>query len=463
MGNYTSRAAELLEGIERAERLPEAAAAAMRQAVSDYMPQRAACLTALCALLSDERADHAENVRSWKEQCDRMRSTSQSIFDKVSRNLVLETDAAVAVYGWQMQAMQNEDGFFAALAETEAAPARDELVAHARSLRDYTEVLEQKWKRIVDDEKELHSEQAVVHQDMVRLVRDVISELAERDRTLMERAAQFANVVTRVATEGNTLLLLRVKPDVENLIEWGAEALKAATGRWLEANRYLDARWANLAALVQAEKGGVLPLFRETRREVALYKDRRNLDKAKSCFERGADSLEGWRSDRATPAQQGDAEAFREAAVAALEARLAAVREVVEQFEKRWSGVFDGALSSSVADELLDTPAWMINARTLVEIGTPTLVRDALARMDGYLQVSFEEPLAALQGAALALPEAQRQDALSAVEGVHDQVKASIRDRILELRKTVGESLSWFEPAAIEASFDRSALRKEIE
>ncbi len=70
MPDYTSRAEELLKEIEAIQSvLPKDASKRLRQAVSDYIQRRNACLDDLLALLKDDSAGNKQNGEGWTKLC----------------------------------------------------------------------------------------------------------------------------------------------------------------------------------------------------------------------------------------------------------------------------------------------------------------------------------------------------------------------------------------------------------
>src|SRR5262249_61132135 len=101
-------------------------------------------------------------------------------------------------------------------------------------------------------------------------------------------------------------------------------------------------RPANKKALVQAEKGGVLPLFKETRRQVYEYWDRNNAERARDWLAKAKSSLEEWLTACPTYGQQDDAKRFYEEAFKLVEKHLKNVEAVASEVERTWNGVVKG-------------------------------------------------------------------------------------------------------------------------
>src|SRR5262245_8502277 len=151
MPDYTSRADEMLKDIEAVQaKLPEEAVKRMRQAVYEYLPNRKKCLDELLEMLGNDK--EGENVaEASKNRCQSMRASIPSSFENALKNIVLSAEGATAGFGWQLTVIANEDAFFNTLATVNPAETRDFLIANRKSLREYTEALDQKWKTICNE------------------------------------------------------------------------------------------------------------------------------------------------------------------------------------------------------------------------------------------------------------------------------------------------------------------------
>ncbi len=185
--------------------------------------------------------------------------------------------------------------FFEALGKVNAAQVRDYLVTNRESLRDYTQTLDQKWRAIVDEGNKLQSEEKKLYDEMLAMTNRIVEEFKAMDRTYQEKVRYVGQFPLLAAEKlGGTIADLVGLPDgVGEAAEKVAEWLRERNQAWLEGNRALQGRAANYRALVQAEKGGVLPLFKETRRQVYEYWDRNNTERARDWMNRFRQSLEG--------------------------------------------------------------------------------------------------------------------------------------------------------------------------
>jgi hypothetical protein len=351
------------------------------------------------------------------------------------------------------------------LGKANAAQVRDYLCANRESLKAYTEVLDQKWRTIVDEGNKLQSEEKKLYEEMLATTKRIIDELTQADRTMKEKIG-YVGTFPLLAVEklGGTAADLAGFPDgigeaAEKAAEYAREKLQA----WIESNQALQGRAANYRALVQAEKGGVLPLFKETRQQVYEYWDKNNLDRARDWVQRFRTSLENeWVTACPTYGQQDDAKDFYKAAFERVEKHFKAVEDVAKQFEGKWNGVFKGALAPKTIDELVDSTSWRVNAETLISIRTPEVINKLLDQMDGYYEESLEEPLEKLKDKADDLSGEAREQTLQAVDRARKRVEESVRERIKQFQTEVGASLRWFESDEIKKTLDRSELENNL-
>lgn len=468
MPDYTSRADELIKEIEALQpRLPEEAAKKMRQAVADYLALRKACLDDLLQIASDQGSSTRETAGRWTDRCNSMRSSILQPFENQLKSIT-PPEALAIVSEWQGKTVTNEDKFFSSLAGVNAASVRDYLVANQQSLKDYTQTLDEKWKKITGEEDKLHTEEQKAYKEMLELTNKVVKDLSEKHRTAYEqirKAEQEVLDVLKVEKAADVILkALDIKlHGAGSVIKSAAQTVGLFNQIWLETNPAILGRMANYQALVQAEKGGVLPLFKETRKQVAEYWEKNGIDKAKNMVSGARSSLDNWLSSCPTSAQKDDAKRFYDAVYSAIEKHIAAVETTASEFEKKWNGVFKGALSSTVVDDLIDFNEWKMNARTFVEAGTFAAVDDLVKQMDGYYSSSFQDSLGQLKEMVSGLPEGSRAGALEAVEALRKEIESTIRDRIVAMHQQIANSLNWFQPGAIEKAFDRSELKGALE
>lgn len=465
MADYSRRPEELLREIEAIRSaLPEQAVTSLQNAVAKYKPWRREALEDLLHVLEEE--DDDESARSWSDLCNTMRIDAPEFFEDALENIQLSAEGAATGYRWQLTVMANEGKFFEALGKTNAAQVRDYLCATRESLRAYTESLDQKWRTIVEEGNKLQSEEKKIYDDMVSMTRRITDEFTQAERTAAEKM-RYAGQFPLLAIEklGGTFADVAGLPDgIGEAAEKVAEYLREKNEQWLAANRAVQGRAANYRALVQAEKGGVLPLFKETRTQVYEYWEKNNLERARDWMSRFRTSLESeWVSACPTYGQQDDARDFYKDAFVHVEKHFKALEDVARRFEEKWNGVFKGALAPRTIDELVDSATWRVNAETLISIRTPEVVNQLLERLDGYYEESLEKPLEQLKDKADDLAGEARQQTVDAVDRARKRVEESVRARIKQLQSEVGASLRWFESSEITKTLDRSELEGELE
>lgn len=465
MADFSRRPDELLKELEAIKPvLPDQAVKRFEEAIAKYKAWRREALEDLLEVLEED--DDDESARSWIDLCSTMRADAPEFFEDALTNIVLTTEAGATAYRWQLTVMANEARFFEALGKVNAAQVRDYLVTNRHSLRDYTQTLDQKWRAIVDEGNKLQTEEKKLYDEMLAMTNRIVEEFKAMDRTYQEQV-RYVGQFPLLAVEkiGGTVADLAGLPDgvgeaAEKLAEWLREKNQA----WLEGNRALQGRAANYRALVQAEKGGVLPLFKETRRQVYEYWDRNNTERARDWMNRFRQSLESeWVTACPTYGQQDDAKDFYKAALERVETHLKAVESIGKAFEEKWNGVFKGALAPKTIDELVDGTSWRVNAEALVSIRTPAVVTEVLNTMDGYYEESFERPLKRLIDKADDLEGAPREEALKAIALARTRVEASVRERIRSFRNDVAATLRWFESDEVKKTLDRSELESNLE
>jgi hypothetical protein len=457
MSDFSKRPDELLKEMEVFKSLlPEQAVKNFQDAIAKHKSWRREALEDLLKVLEED--DDDESARSWSDLTSTMRAEAPEFFEDALNNIQLPTEAAATAYRWQLTVMANEGKFFEALGKANAAQVRDYLCANRESLKAYTETLDQKWRAIVDEGNKLQSEEKKLYEEMLATTKRIVDELTQADRTMKEKIG-YAGTFPLLAIEK----LGGMAADLAGLPDGVGEAAEK-TQAWLESNQALQGRAANYRALVQAEKGGVLPLFKETRTQVYEYWDKNNLDRAHDRLAKFRTSLESeWVTACPTYGQQDDAKDFYKAAFERVEKHFKAVEDVAKRFEEKWNGVFKGALAPKTIDELVDSASWRVNAETLISIRTPEVINKLLDQMDGYYEESLEEPLEKLKDKADDLSGEAREQTLQAVDRARKRVEESVRARIKQFKSEVGASLRWFETDELKKTLDRSELEDDLD
>jgi hypothetical protein len=460
MSGYPKRPEEMLKELEAMKPvLPEQTVRNIQAAIEKYKSWRAEALGKLLKVLEED--DDDEFAREWTDLCAEFREDAS---DFLEDNIRLESDVAAGTH-FVLTMMSRESKFFDELGKTNAAQVRDYLCRNRQSLADYTRVLDDKWRAIVENGNRLQAEERGIYQEVLANTRKIIADFVVAERTTKEKlsyAAQFPLLaVEKLAGTAADLLggLDGTGELAEQIAKWLAEKNQA----WLEGNTALIGRIANYRALVNAEKGGVLPLFKETRREVYEYWERNKVDVARDWIAKFRASLESeWAGRCPTSGQQDDARDFYKDAFERIDKHFKAVESIAREFEDKWTGVFKGALRPNAMDELIDMNTARVTAEELISIRTPEVITELLKNMDGYYEESLEKPLNRLEAALGDLPESGREEARRAIELARTRVRQSVKDRIKIMQQEIGRSLNWFAPQEIQKALDRSELEDAL-
>ncbi|HEU5135417.1 MAG TPA: hypothetical protein VFU13_09775 [Steroidobacteraceae bacterium] len=460
MSSYSRRPEEMLRELAAMKPvLPEQTTKNIQAAIEKYKSWRAEALGKLLQVLEED--DDDEFAREWKDLCDEFREDAS---DFLEDNIKLESDVAAGTH-FVLTMMARESKFFDELGKTNAAQVRDYLAKNRQSLAEYTRVLDDKWRAIVENGNRLQAEEKGIYQEMLASTRKIVGEFVAAERTAREKMAYAAQFPLLAAEKlaGMFADLIGGLDGTGELAEQIAKWLAEKNQAWLEGNSAIMGRIANYRALVNAEKGGVLPLFKETRREVYEYWEKNKVEVARDWIAKFRASVESeWVGRCPTSGQQDDARDFYKDALERIEKHFKAVESIAREFEDKWTGVFKGALSPNAMDELIDANSARVTAEELISIRTPEVITELLEKMDGYYEESLEKPLQRLADAVDDLPETARDEARRAVELAQSRVRQSVRDRIRIMQTEIGRSLNWFQPQEIQKALDRSELADEL-
>jgi hypothetical protein len=483
MADYTRRGKELKDAIDALQpKPPEDVAAKLRRAVDDYVALRAACLVDLINLVTDESTSNRDNAARWRDRCSTMRGAVQTPFDNASNSVSsAPDDVKTAVNAWKSVAVMNEEKFFETLSKVNVAEVRDYLVENAVKLESYTKALDERWRKITADEKGVRSEEQKLYQDMLASVRKVIAELATSERTFQEKVAQVAAANSELAKEGYEFTKQFVAALASNevnlpskyaewMVQWSQRIenwitsffpsqISDAHAKIMQLANEWMARVATYERLVQIEKAGILPFFKETRKEVYEFWRTDGSERAEAMIKSARESLDRWLSDGSpTAAQKEEAKSFCELAYNAAGKHIDKVKSIARAFEDRWEGVFKGPFKVTTMDELVDAETWRMNARTLVEASTFACVDAYFDHLNMYYENSFAESLSELETAMRQLPPVPQAEALRIVGKLKELSEREISARIKALRDQAKSSLAPLGNDQIKKLFDRSGL-----
>jgi len=468
MSDYTYRAEELLDESTRIDPpLPAEYLSAYRDTVGNYMRQRNECLNALVELVADSEASHTDNASSWKSRCEAMGSQIESAF-RSQLDLVSRVDGEhdlPALGGKAVKAVDEEKQFFARLTEANAARYRDYLVVNAKDLGEFTGQLREIWERIMSDVEGAHEEERKSYAEIVEISRKAIDKLAEADRTAKEKAEKtgakilsWANTIAKLGGAAAGAAGIDISDLLQSTVELGTEWGSAWLGLWADTNPLLMARIANYRNLLASEKGGVLPVFKQCRQQVYEYWNEKGTKTSSVWPDQARSALDDWKSRCATSAQRDDADRFSADVYSKIKERWQCVKDVGEEFEKKWSGIFYGPLQATTQDKLTDATWWKESADGLANLQVLDIGTAFLRNCDEIYGASLAEPLEQLESAAENLPDEQKDQMKEAVGKIKDQVQSEIAKRLAELHQRVGETMQWFRPDSIRETFDRSEM-----
>lgn len=448
--------------------LPDEYYSAYRDAVGNYMSMRNGCLNALLELVADESTGNTDNASRWRTLCSDALSGIEGCF-RDQLELVSKIDGPndlPALGGVAVRAVDEEKQFFTRLADVNAAAMRDRLVCNAEELKQYTEQLGDIWERIMSDVEDSNKEQRASYDEIVALAKKAVNQLAEADRTQKEKAEKTGSKILWYASKlaGPVATALNIPiPDLAQstfdiLTEWGSAYLDL----WTEIHPQLLTRLANYRSALSREEGGVLPVFRQCREQVHSYWNERGTRVSSVWPDLARASLDDWKSRCATSAQRDDADRFSADVYSKIKDRWRCVKDVADDFEKKWTGVFYGALAPTTQDQLTDAPHWKESCDALVSMEISEIGRAFLNNCDEIYGASLSDPIAQLKSAADNLPDEPKAQVKEAIQKIEEKIQSEIKDRIAALHQGIGKTLDWFTPDSIRQTFDRSELEKLI-
>ncbi len=457
----------MLSDMESVRPLGDEARRRHTEAIAQYMQSRNPCLNALLELIKDDNAGNRQNAPRWTSLCASMDRVPEDCFIAEIRILSAMVGVSPATLGEQAgRIIQTEKQFFSTLANVNVAAVRDYLVANAQDLQTYTDGLSRAWEEIKQQSEEAHQDERDSYKEILELVNEGALRLAEDKNSLREKAAEIASRVFEATGRVASIIeyILNLPEGTGDLIEKIMEFLKDRTEAWSKWNQYLAERYDKYRSLVDREKGGALPIFKECRQQVYDYWNEKGTKASRVWPNTARSSIDNWRSSCPTTGQRDDADRFSADVYKAIDEQWKKVEAVGKTFEEKWNGVFQGPLTPTTQDKLTDSIAWKQNANSLIAVGVVELAQAFLKDSDDVYGASLTEPIRQLQEAAEKLPDEveHKGEAVQAVIALRDKIRSEVADRLKSLQEQIDKAAKQLDRNTVEKLFDRSDIENLV-
>jgi hypothetical protein len=348
LADYDARKSEAMSSLERAEMSVEERAA-IKKALETYFPAREDCLEGLVTLIAkDDKSPLHATFR------DRAGVCGVGAAQVIKNALAEIKEPSKGALEFINVFNNDEAAFYEKLKETLIGEARDLIVVIRFNLQDMTEVLDGKWKKILDEDQTL-DERAKKYAEEIRSDYDtVIKEAAESHKDAAELIAQgvkqYAGSPTTPSPEtGNTT--------IDGIITVVRGALVPAIELWEATNTRGETRKGSYRTLFTSERR-VLVMFEDVREDVKKFLEDNDFPDAEAAHAKGKSSLDSFVSSAKTSALSTDASELRDDLMVQLTDHLKDAADVYAKFVGKHKEKFFGALGPNIKEDLVEHKAW---------------------------------------------------------------------------------------------------------
>jgi hypothetical protein len=425
--DYDARKSEAMAELEKSS-VTEEERAALKSALDTYFGGREDCFEGLIAIVAkrDESAQHATFT-------DRAGVCSVGANQVLSRALGNVKEPSKAALDYVNVLSGAESAFYESLRGVLVAEARDLIVVIRINLEDMTEVLDGKWKALLDEDATLDERAKQVTKEIEADLETVLREAADANPDLREVIAegikQWAeNELSPTPTSGNTIL--------DGMIELAKGALGPAIGMWQHTNDRARSRVDRYRTLFSSEER-VLVMFEEVRDDVKEFLEKNDFPVAEAGYGKARSSMDAFVSSAKTSGQSRDAAELRDDLLTQLTSHLKDTADVYSKFIGRHKEKFFGALSPDIRRELVEHETWIQYATSLDGYGLDSKLRDWQTKATNY----FDADLSRLSSDA----RERVKKGLRAIIDDYIKAMAATGDTHKEVRRVVGDERGAFE------------------
>jgi hypothetical protein len=317
------------------------------KAYEAYIESRNKALNELLEIIKDPDPGRKEQQRQFVDRAEAMKSDLKKFSDAVGSPDKLSPTALSILNG----ITQREGRFIEALKNLKVAEQRDAIVEQRRRMIEMSDLLETKWKGILDLDNNLDQQEQQVAQDIQKTLEQAINTAASSRKNIQE---QLKTVVSGIAGVGKQIPIEAIK-QVAEMVDFMNKEWYA---RWLEAQNYIGQRIATYTSLARGEQGGVFVLFMDVRRDTDLFIRENGFDKAKERFAKAKDDLDRLSDYYSGSGPKADATEWSKLALEHINNHLKASEEAFNNFVRNHEKKFFGPLGPDVREEMLETQVW---------------------------------------------------------------------------------------------------------
>jgi hypothetical protein len=348
LADWDARKSEAMSALEKAT-VTDDERVKIKAALETYFGGREQCFKGLIEIVVKEDASpqHATFV-------DRVGVCAVGAAQVLSRALndIKEPSAAALEFVNVFSAA--EAAFYDTLRATFAAEARDVIVVLRLNLDDMTEILDGKWKTILDEDKTLDERAKKLVEEIEADLEDVIKQAAKANTDAIEKIAEGVKQWGKAQTGPKPTT---GDAEIDQAISLAKSVLGLAAEYWQNRwNTRAEQRVSAYGTLFTTERR-VLVMFEDVREDVKEFLEKNDFPVAEASFAKAKSSLDGFVGSAKTSGLSADASELRDDLMALLTDHLKDAADVYAKFVGNHKEKFFGALGPDITEDLVEHEA----------------------------------------------------------------------------------------------------------
>jgi hypothetical protein len=394
------------------------------ETIEEYIEVRDEALSLLAGLVAETDAD--EFAEEWDDLVEQMQNLPilNDLDDELS------SEAALALY---TQFVDEERAWFLNLGERNPVAYRDQIVALRIRLANMTELLEEKWEGLLNEDGQLDQKELEVMADINEIVTKLVAEID----TSRQKMRDNVQLVAEVAASEAASSVLSLAGPVGDALGMIAQATK----QYNEYKTALENLKPQLKDLVGKELG-LLVNFNQTRKDTQLFVEQNNFDKMKALYSEAEDKIESF-ADVGTDGQGSDAEDFVELILGHLSKHVSEGETIYKDFVTKHNLKFFGPISADIKESLTESQVWLAEAEEVRNLD----IQELLSSLRDDTNVFF--------GVNLSV------DGISPEE--REYIESQLRNDMNALKKAIEDNYLVFSNDNLSLLYDRRSLAEAIQ
>lgn len=468
---YDTRTNELNELFKAAsEGATDVVKRAFENAIKNAGNEAKSAFEAMIDFSEKASAGNLGTQRKWQDRCETAKANISKAYADIAKDHVMTPAMQLFCY----QSMEHEMKLFDSLKTVPTPQLHDDLLVHQDVLNKMLGELADKWRFLLEKHKTFSTDQQRAIQEVVTIAKSILNEmegLKVVDQKARELTAAVAGVAKTISEKTKNLAPEFVKklfedqalpqsPNVDPDSYFSVlETYYASTAGQIERSR---GQIAAYRALVSAEKGSVLLMFNDTRKDVRNYLDKNNIEIAKGWNDQARGKLADWVNSLPTNGQRTDAGKFKEKIEAAIETDWKLTQELDQKFKKEFEGVFIGVLGSKTIEELAEEVLFNKFVDQVGALSLPGKAQEMQRALPAAIDAVSGDGMRPLEEEAAKVPEEARALALMKTAEFKEYVRSKMKVRIEKTLPIFEDVVKMFSPDNLKKEFSREELINEL-